>query len=98
MLNLDGNELFPEDYQTFKTDGIQHINFNVAFPQLIEWSENRWQNEKCKCHFCREANVVPTKKTKRALFQFTERQLQSVLLSVSNQMLQQKQRLTMAIV
>ena len=39
MLNLDGNELFPEDYQTFKTDGIQHINFNVAFPQLIEWSE-----------------------------------------------------------
>ena len=39
VLNLDGNELFPEDYQTFKTDGIQHINFNVAFPQLIEWSE-----------------------------------------------------------
>lgn len=32
VLNLDGNELFPEDYQTFKTDGIQHINFNVAFP------------------------------------------------------------------
>lgn len=39
VLNLDGNELFPEDYQAFKTDGIQHINFNVAFPQLIEWSE-----------------------------------------------------------
>ena len=38
VLNLDGNELFPEDYQTFKTDGIQHINFNVAFPQF-EWSE-----------------------------------------------------------
>ncbi|HCW2817495.1 TPA: hypothetical protein OXB51_002642 [Enterococcus faecalis] len=39
VLNLDGNELFSEDYQTFKTDGIQHVNFNVAFPQLIEWSE-----------------------------------------------------------
>lgn len=39
VLKLDGNELFSEDYRTFKTDGIQHVNFNVAFPQLIEWSE-----------------------------------------------------------
>lgn len=46
VLNLDGNELFPEDYQTFKTDGIQHINFNVAFPQLIEWSEKYMAKKK----------------------------------------------------
>ncbi len=90
---------FQKIIKRLKTDGIQHINFNVAFPQLIEWSEKiDGKNEKCKCHFCREANVVPTKKTKRALFPVYGTPLQSVLLSVSNQMLQQKQRLTMAIV
>lgn len=39
VLNIDGNDLFPQDYQDFETDGVQHINFTVAFPQQIEWSE-----------------------------------------------------------
>lgn len=40
VLNIDGNELFPEDYQVYEADGLQHISFTVAFPQLIEWSES----------------------------------------------------------
>lgn len=39
VLNIDGNDLFPQDYQDFETNGVQHINFTVAFPQYIEWSE-----------------------------------------------------------
>lgn len=39
VLNVDGNGLFPLDYTDYETDGIQHIRFNVAFPQEIEWSE-----------------------------------------------------------
>lgn len=39
VLNIDGNDLFPLDYTDYETDGIQHIRFNVAFPQEIEWSE-----------------------------------------------------------
>ena len=33
VLNIDGNDLFPLDYTDYDTDGIQHIRFNVAFPQ-----------------------------------------------------------------
>jgi hypothetical protein len=40
VLNIDGNNVFPEDYTTFKTDGVQHVNFTIAFPQQIEWSED----------------------------------------------------------
>lgn len=39
VIDIDGNQLFPEDYKTFKTDGVQHVNFTLAFPQQIEWSE-----------------------------------------------------------
>ena len=30
---------------------------------LIEWSENRWQKEKCKCHFCRKPTWFLTDET-----------------------------------
>ena len=39
VLIIDENQLFPLDYLDFETDGVQHINFTVAFPQQIEWSE-----------------------------------------------------------
>jgi hypothetical protein len=39
LLEIDGNEIFPEMYQVFETDGVAHVTFNVAFPQIIEWSE-----------------------------------------------------------
>lgn len=39
VLEIEGNQIFSEDYQTYETDGVQHISFKVAFPQLIEWSE-----------------------------------------------------------
>ncbi|MGX4686306.1 phage tail terminator family protein [Vagococcus sp. JNUCC 83] len=39
VLEIDGNEIFPEDYLEFETDGVQHINLTVAFPQYIEWSD-----------------------------------------------------------
>lgn len=39
VLTIEGNEMFPEEYQAYETDGVQHISFKVAFPQLIEWSE-----------------------------------------------------------
>jgi hypothetical protein len=38
-LEIDGNEIYPEDYQVYETDGVPHVTFNVAFPQIIEWSE-----------------------------------------------------------
>lgn len=38
-LEIDGNEIYPEDYQVYETDGVSHVTFNVAFPQIIEWSE-----------------------------------------------------------
>ncbi|MGX7132350.1 phage tail terminator family protein [Enterococcus songbeiensis] len=39
VLEIDGNQIFPEDYLPDKVDGVQHIQFTVAFPQYIEWSE-----------------------------------------------------------
>lgn len=39
VLSVDGVNLFPQEYQTYRTDGVQHVLFNVAFPQEIEWSE-----------------------------------------------------------
>lgn len=39
ILTLGENELFPQDYLAYETEGIQHISFTVAFPQSIEWSE-----------------------------------------------------------
>lgn len=39
VLIIDDNQIFPLDYLDFETDGVQHINFTVAFPQQIEWSE-----------------------------------------------------------
>jgi hypothetical protein len=39
VLNIDGNQVFPENYLAYESDGVQHISFNVAFPQKIEWSE-----------------------------------------------------------
>lgn len=40
VLEIDDNQIFPEDYMPDKTDGVQHIRFTVAFPQYIEWSES----------------------------------------------------------
>lgn len=40
VIEIDGNQIFPESYMPDETDGVQHIRFNVAFPQYIEWSEN----------------------------------------------------------
>lgn len=39
VLDIEGNQIFPENYLPYKSDGIQHIGFTVAFPQYIEWSE-----------------------------------------------------------
>lgn len=39
VLEIDGNQLFPENYLPYKSDGVQHVSFSVAFPQQIEWSE-----------------------------------------------------------
>lgn len=39
VINLDGNQIFPEDYTVYETDGVKHIQFLIAFSQLIEWSE-----------------------------------------------------------
>lgn len=40
VLEIDDNQILPEDYMPDKTDGVQHIRFTVAFPQYIEWSED----------------------------------------------------------
>lgn len=40
VIEIDNNQIFPEDYMPDKTDGVQHIRFTVAFPQYIEWSES----------------------------------------------------------
>lgn len=40
VIEIDGNQIFPESYMPDETDGVQHIRFTVAFPQYIEWSEN----------------------------------------------------------
>ncbi|HIB1875268.1 TPA: phage tail terminator family protein [Enterococcus faecium] len=39
VIEIDGNQIFPEDYMPDETDGIQHIRFTLGFPQYIEWSE-----------------------------------------------------------
>lgn len=39
VLEIEGNQIFPENYLPYKNDGVQHIGFTVAFPQYIEWSE-----------------------------------------------------------
>ena len=39
VLEIEGNQIFPEDYLAYESDGIQHVSFTVAFPQYIEWSE-----------------------------------------------------------
>ncbi|MGM0124683.1 hypothetical protein IGI37_002077 [Enterococcus sp. AZ194] len=39
VLNIDGNQVFPDNYLAYESDGVPHISFNVAFPQKIEWSE-----------------------------------------------------------
>ncbi len=39
VLEIDGNQIFPENYQAYSSDGVQHVSFTVAFPQYIEWSE-----------------------------------------------------------
>lgn len=39
VLEIEGNLIFPEDYLAYKSDGVQHVSFTVAFPQSIEWSE-----------------------------------------------------------
>lgn len=40
VLEIDGNQLLPENYLPYKSDGVQHVSFSVAFPQQIEWSES----------------------------------------------------------
>jgi len=40
VIEIDGNQLFPENYLPYKSDGVQHVSFAVAFPQQIEWSES----------------------------------------------------------
>lgn len=39
VLEIEGNQIFPEDYLAYESDGVQHVSFTVAFPQFIEWSE-----------------------------------------------------------
>ena len=39
VLEIEGNQVFPEEYQVYESDGLQHVGFTVAFPQYIEWSE-----------------------------------------------------------
>lgn len=39
VIEIDGNQIFPEDYMPDETDGVQHIRFTLGFPQYIEWSE-----------------------------------------------------------
>ena len=39
VVEIDGNQLFPEDYLPYESNGVQHVGFTLAFPQKIEWSE-----------------------------------------------------------
>lgn len=38
-LEVDNHTITPNNYLPYETDGIYHVSFTVAFPQLIEWRD-----------------------------------------------------------